>query len=149
MGSAPRDLWGDLAATAFVESSHLFRSLDPDARRDLVQLGQIASFAAGETASAEGDDRCGVVLDGSAALLAPGPGGPVEIARLERGGLYGVAKVLGAGRPAALAAVTDLTVVSFPAPVIAAMAGQVPRVRKLLEALQAAREKEAAGKLAP
>ena len=36
MASAPREVLGDLAATAFVESSPLFRSLDPEALRDLV-----------------------------------------------------------------------------------------------------------------
>jgi CRP-like cAMP-binding protein len=148
MASAPREVWGDLATTAFVDSSILFRSLDPDARRDLLQLARVVSFAPGE-AVGESDDGFYLVRDGSAAVVAAGAVGPIEVSRLERGALFGEGRVLGATRPWSLAAVTDLTLVAFPAPVIAAMAERFPKVRKLLEAVQAAREREAAGKAAP
>jgi CRP-like cAMP-binding protein len=148
MASAPREAWGDLPTTAFVDSSILFRSLDPDARRDLLQLARVVSFAAGELVSAETDDGFYLLRDGSAAVVVAAAEGPVEVARLERGALFGESRVLGGGRAAALSALSELTVVAFPAPVIAAMAGRFPKVRKLLEAVHAAREKEAAGKLA-
>ncbi len=148
MASAPREAWGDLATTAFIESSILFRTLDPDARRDLLQLAQLVTFAAGELASPEADDAFFLVLDGSAAVLVPGPDGAVEIAHLARGALFGEGRVLGTGRPAALAAISEVTVVVFPAPVVAAMAERFPKVKKLLEAVSAAREKEAASRLA-
>jgi CRP-like cAMP-binding protein len=148
MASAPREAWGDLATTVFVDSSILFRSLDPDARRDLLQLAQVVSFVPGELVSGETDDGFYLLRDGSAAVIVSGPGGPVEISRLERGALFGEGRVLGAGRVAALAAVSELTAVCFPAQVIAAMAARFPKVRKLLEAVHAAREREAAGKLA-
>jgi CRP-like cAMP-binding protein len=149
MASAPREAWGDLATTAFVESSILFRSLDEDARRDLLKVAQLASYAAGETVSGDADDGFYLVRDGSAAVMVAAPGGPVEISRLERGALFGEGRVLGSGRAATLAASSELTVVAFPAPVVAAMADRFPKVRKLLEAVQSAREKEAAAKLAP
>jgi CRP-like cAMP-binding protein len=148
MASAPREAWGDLATTAFVEANILFRSLDPDARRDLLQLAQVVSFAAGELVSADGDDGFYLLRDGAGAVIVAGTGGPVEVTRLERGALFGEARVLGGGRGAALAAVSELTAVCFPAPVIAAVADRFPKVRKLLEAVHAAREREAAGKLA-
>ena len=148
MASAPREAWGDLATTAFVESSILFKTLDADARRDLLQLPQLVSFAAGELVSAESDEAFFLVRDGSAAVLVAGPDGPVEIARLERGALFGEGRVLGTGRPAALTALEEVTVVAFPAPVVAAMAERFPKVRKLLEAVSSAREKEAASRLA-
>ncbi|HEX9401787.1 MAG TPA: cyclic nucleotide-binding domain-containing protein [Anaeromyxobacter sp.] len=148
MASAPREAWGDLATTAFVESSILFKTLDPDARRDLLQLGQLLTFASGELVSAEADEVFCLVRDGSAAVLVAGPDGPVEIARLDRGALFGEGRVLGARRPAALTALSEVTVVVFPAPVVAAMAERFPKVRKLLEAVSAAREKEAANRLA-
>jgi CRP-like cAMP-binding protein len=149
MASAPREAWGDLATTAFVDSSILFKTLDPDARQDLLKLATIVSFAPGETVSAEGDDGFYLVRDGTGAVVAPGAGGPVEIGRLERGALFGEGRVLGTARPWSLAAVTDLTLIAFPAPVVAAVAERFPKVRKLLEAVQAAREKDAAGKAAP
>ncbi len=148
MASAPREVWGDLATTAFVEASHLFKSLDEDARRDLIQLARVAGFAAGELASGEQDDAFYLVLEGTGAVLVAGAGGPVEIARLERGAFFGEVRVLGTGRPTSLAAVTDLTVVSFPAPVIAAMCERYPKIRKLLEVVLAAHEKSAAQKAA-
>jgi CRP-like cAMP-binding protein len=147
MASAPREAWGDLATTAFVDSSILFRSLDPDARRDLLQLAQVVTFAPGELVSPEADEGFYLVRDGSAAVLVGGAEGPVEIGRLERGALFGEGRVLGAGRPCALAAVSEVTVVAFPAPVIGAMAERFPKVRKLLEAVLGAREKEAAARL--
>jgi CRP-like cAMP-binding protein len=149
MASAPREAWGDLATTAFVGSSIVFKTLDPDAHRDLLQLATVVSFAPGEIVGAEGDDSFYLVRDGTAALVAKGGAGPVEIGRLERGALFGEGRVLGTARAWALAAVTDLTVIAFPAPVVAAMAERFPKVRKLLEAVQSAREKDAAGKVAP
>ena len=148
MASAPRPVWGDLATTAFVESSHLFKSLDPDARRDLLQVATLSVLAAGETVRAEGDEAFYLVLDGSAAVLVPGRERPVEIAHLERGAFFGEGRVLGTGRAAALSAVTEVTVVAFPAPVIAAIGERFPRVRKLLEAVLAARERDASERLA-
>jgi CRP-like cAMP-binding protein len=148
MASAPQEVWGDLATTAFVESSHLFKSLEPDARRDLLQLARVASFAPGETVSAESDDAFHLVVDGAAAVLVAARTGPVEIARLERGAFFGEARVLGGGRRAALVALSDVTSVAFPAPVIAAMSERFPKVKKLLEAVLAARERNAAQKVA-
>ncbi len=143
MASAPREVLGDLAATAFVESSPLFRSLDPEARRDLLQLAQLVDAAAGEVISAEGEETFLLLLDGTAAWSVGG----VEVAHLGRGATFGESRVLGAGRPASLAAVTEATVVSFPAPMIAALAERYPKMRKLIEAVHAGKEKEAAAKL--
>lgn len=143
MASAPREVLGDLAAIAFVESSPLFRSLDPEARRDLLELAQLVDFAAGELASAEGDETFLLVLEGSASAQVAG----VEVAHLGRGATFGEGRVLGAGRPATLVAATDATVVSFPAPMVAALAERFPKMKKLIEAVHAGKEKEAAAKL--
>lgn len=142
MASAPREVLGDLAATAFIESNPLFRSLDPEARRDLLQLAQLVDFAAGEVVSDSGDETFVLLLDGSASAQAGG----VEIAHLGRGATFGEGRVVGAGRPLALVAATDATAVVFPAPMIAALGERFPKMKKLLEVVQAAREKEAAAK---
>jgi CRP-like cAMP-binding protein len=143
MASAPREVLGDLAATAFIESNPLFRSLDPEARRDLLQLAQLVDAAAGELLSGEGDETFLLLLDGSASAQAAG----VEIAHLGRGGTFGEGRVLGVGRPLALVAVTDATAVVFPAPMVAALVERFPKMKKLLEVVQAAREKDAAAKV--
>ncbi len=144
MASEPGPVFGDLATTAFVESSLLFKSLDPDARRDLIQLARLVTFAAGEVISSENDDGFYLLRDGSAAVLVARDGAPVEIAVLERGALFGEARVLGSGVEAALAARTDGAAVLLPAPVVAAVAERFPKMKKLLETVKAAREKEAA-----
>lgn len=148
MASVPREVWGDLATTAFIEASHLFKSLDPDARRDLLQLATLVSYEAGERISGEGDEAFSLVVEGVAAVVVPAGRGPVEVARLERGAFFGEARVLGTGRPASLEAASAVTVVTFPAAVIGAMSERFPKVRKLLETVHAARERDAAQKLA-
>jgi CRP-like cAMP-binding protein len=142
MASAPREVIGDLAATAFIEASPLFRSLDAEARRDLLQLAQRVDAGAGELVSGDADESFLLVLDGSASAQAAG----VEIASLGRGGTFGEGRVLGAGRRLALVARTDVSVIAFPAPMIGALGERFPKMKKLLEIVQAAREKEAAAK---
>jgi CRP-like cAMP-binding protein len=148
MASAPSEAFGDLATTAFVESSILFKTLDPDARADLLRVGQVVSFTPGEVISPEGDDGFLLLRDGSASVLAATAAGPVEIYRLERGAFYGVGRALGSPRASTLQALTDVTVVRFPAPVMGALAERFPKVKKLLLAVQTARDREAASRLA-
>jgi signal-transduction protein with cAMP-binding, CBS, and nucleotidyltransferase domain len=147
MASEPREVQGDLATTAFVESSHLFKSLDPDARRDLLELARLQSFDPGELVSSASDDNFLLLYEGSATLWGARGETPVELSTLERGAFHGEAHVLGGGVPAALVARTDLVVVQFPTPVVAAMAERYPKLKKLLEMMKTAREKDAAARL--
>jgi signal-transduction protein with cAMP-binding, CBS, and nucleotidyltransferase domain len=149
MASAQRPVWGDLAATAFVEANVLFRSLDPEARRDLVQVAMLEDYQPGELIAADGEDeRVYLVRDGQAAvLLARDGGAAVEVAVLERNALFGEGRVLGGAVPGALVARTEVTVATLPAPVLKAIAARYPKVHKLLEAVRTARLKDAAQKL--
>jgi signal-transduction protein with cAMP-binding, CBS, and nucleotidyltransferase domain len=142
--TAPRQVWGDLATTAFVEASHLFKSLDADARRDLLQLATVTSWAPGELVSGEDDDGFYLVLDGTAAEHTGGR----EVAALERGAVFGTHRVAGGpARAWSLAARTDVTAVVFPAVVMGALAARFPKVERLLEAVAGAREKLAQARL--
>ena len=148
MPSAPREAFGDLATTAFVETSILFKALDPAARHDLLRLGRVVTYAEGEVISAEEDDGFLIVRDGAAAVVATTPAGPLELYRLERGAFFGVGRALGTRRAGrSLRAASEVTVVAFPAPVVGALAERSPKIKKLLQAVQAAREKEAAARL--
>jgi CRP-like cAMP-binding protein len=148
MTSAPRAAWGDLVTTAFVESSVLFKTFDPEARRDLLQLAQVIDFGPGDVVSPDGDETFVLLREGTGAVFANGAAGPVEIYRIERGAVYGVGRALGSPRPSWLTAVGDVTAIVFPAPVVAAMVERFPKARKLLEAVAAARAREAASRLA-
>ena len=148
MPGARREAYGDLATTAFVEASILFKALDPGARHDLLQVGEVVTFADGEVVSGEDDEGFYLVRDGTAAVLAAAAGGSVELYRLERGAFFGVGRALGTRRPGrSLHALSEVTVVAFPAPVVGALAERFPKVKKLLLAVQAAREKDAASRL--
>ncbi len=136
---ATREVLGDLAVTAFVEASPLFRSLDPETRRDLLQLAMVTDHAAGEMVSDEAEETFLLVIEGGCSAQAGG----AEIAHLGRGGTFGEGRVLG-GRPLRLVAATDATVVAFPAPMVAALAERFPKMKKLLEVVHAAREKDSA-----
>jgi signal-transduction protein with cAMP-binding, CBS, and nucleotidyltransferase domain len=148
MPSAPRQVWGDLAATAFVEANVLFHALDQEARQDLLQLAQLEDFQPGELIAADGEDgRLYLIREGTAAALLSRSGLAVEVATLERNAIYGEGRVLGEVQPGALVARTPVSVVTFPAPVMAAMAERFPKVRRLLEAIRTARERDAASRL--
>src|SRR5574341_2522943 len=127
MASEPPAVQGDLATTAFVEASHLFKSLDPDARRDLLELARVQRFEPGEVVCAASDDAFLLVYEGSATLWGARGETPVELATLERGAFHGEGRVLGGGVLAALVARTDAVVISFPSPVVGAMAERYPR----------------------
>jgi signal-transduction protein with cAMP-binding, CBS, and nucleotidyltransferase domain len=148
MPSAPRAVWGDLAATAFVEANALFRALDDEARQDLLQLAHLEDFQAGELIAADGDgERLYLVRDGTVAMLRSREGVDVEVGRLERNAVFGEGPVLGDPLPGALVARTPVSVVTFPAPVMAAVAERLPRIRHMLEVIRLAREKDAAAQL--
>ncbi len=148
MTSAPREAWGDLATTAFVEAGVLFKAFEPDARRDLLQLARVVDFAQGEVVSQAADETFLLLLSGTGAVRANGTAGPVLLYRLERGAYYGVGRVLGQPRQTWLTAESELSVVAFPAPVVAAMVERCPKAKKLLEAVRAARLREASSGLA-
>jgi CRP-like cAMP-binding protein len=148
MPSAPREVWGDLAATAFVESNVLFRSLDGEARQDLLQLARLEDFEAGELIAADAeDDRLYLVRDGTAAVLLSRGGVAVEVGWLERNAIFGEGRVLGQPRAGVLVARTAVSVVTFPVPVVAALAERFPKVGRMLEAIRAAREKDSEARL--
>jgi CRP-like cAMP-binding protein len=151
MASRPREVWGDLATSAFIEASHLFRPLDEEARRDLLHLAVTQTFAPAEVILSEdevGDDFF-LVLDGVAAATTQRAGQVVELGTLDRGAFFGEFRLL-TGRPhmATVFARTEVTVVRFPASLIAALAIRFPKVRQLLDSVKAGREKDNAGHLA-
>ena len=152
MASEPRQVWGDLATSAFVQGSHLFRTLGEEETRDLLKLAATVSYAPGERVLLEGGavDDFFLVRDGVAVVTAWRDGQYLELGLLEKGAFFGEFRLI-AGVPhvATVTARTELEVVRFPAPMIAALASRHPKVRQLLEAVKAGREKENQARLAP
>lgn len=150
MASEAREVWGDLAASAFVQENHLFRSLDEEARRDLVKLARYQTFSAGDRVIERGQEgeEFFLVRDGLARVSVPRDGRAVELGTLEKGAFFGEIRLLtGVPHTADVSAVTELTVVHFPAPMILALCQRFPKVKKLLESVKAARERANAERL--
>ncbi|HEU4385196.1 MAG TPA: cyclic nucleotide-binding domain-containing protein [Anaeromyxobacteraceae bacterium] len=150
MASEAREVWGDLAASAFVEENHLFRSLDDEARRDLVKLSRHQTFSPGERVIAFGQagEEFFLVRDGLARVTVPRGGGAVELGTLEKGAFFGEFHLLtGDPHTADVSAVTELEVVRFPEPMILALCQRFPKMKKLLESVMAARQRANAERL--
>ncbi len=143
MASEPRPVWGDLAASAFVEASPLFHTLDQEARSDLLRVAELLVYPPGEVVVQQGEagDELFLVLDGSAAVRIEAQGASREVAYLDRGAVFGEFAASGRTpvRLATVSARTELSVIRFPGPVVVALASRFPKVGKLLGALQAAR----------
>jgi CRP-like cAMP-binding protein len=138
-----REVWGDLATSAFIGASLLFKTLDEETRTDLLKVSRVQVFAPGEVVVRQGEaaDDFFLVRDGLAAVSAVREGVPVEAGTLERGAYFG--DLVGEGPAVAtVTARTELTVIRFPGPMIAALAERFPRVKKLLDALRGARGKD-------
>ena len=150
MASEPHEVWGDLATSAFVQGNLLFRSLDDEARSDLVKLSAYQTFAPGERVIERGQagEEFFMVRDGLATVTVARGGRAVELGTLNQGAFFGEMRLLtGAPHGADVSAVTELTVVRFPAPMILALCQRFPRMKKLLESVMAARERANAEKL--
>ncbi len=152
MASEPRQVWGDLATSAFVQGSHLFRILGEEETRDLLKLAVAQDFVPGERILEEGGavDEFFLVRGGIAVVSASRNGQAVELGLLEKGAFFGEFRLIsGVPHVATVTARTQMTVVRFPSSMIAALAGRHPKVQKLLEAVKAGREKENQARLSP
>src|SRR5512147_687572 len=107
MASEPQAVWGDLAASAFVEASPLFRSLDQEARADLLKVAEALVYQAGEVVVRQGEpgDELFLVRDGSAAVRIETDGVARDVAYLDRGAIFGEFAAVGVS-PVRLATVS-------------------------------------------
>jgi CRP-like cAMP-binding protein len=144
MPSEPRAVWGDLAASAFVQASPLFRGLDEEALQDLLQVAEQISYQPGEVVLRQGEpgEEMFMVLDGNAVVRVAGGGDDQTLAHYDRGAVFGeIAALGGPSRTATVEARTELSVLRFPGPVITALSERFPKLGKLLAALAAARRR--------
>jgi CRP-like cAMP-binding protein len=143
MASEPQGIWGDLASSAFVQASPLFRMLDDDARADLLRVAEQVAYRDGEVVVRQGEpgDDMFLIREGSAVVRLAARGAERDVAYLDRGAVFGEMGALGrATRLATVAARGDLLVIRFPGPVIVALASRYPKLAKMLGALVNARE---------
>jgi len=142
MASEPVGIWGDLALSAFVEASPLFRPLDDDARRDLLRVAELVVYQPGEVLMRQGvpGDELFLLREGTAVVRLESGGVERDVAYLDRGAVFGEFVALGSPvRLTTVVARSEVRVVRFPGPVIAALVERFPRLRRLLDALATAR----------
>ena len=151
MASEPKAVWGDIATAAFVQSCHLFKSLDEDALQDLIKLASVQTFATGEVIFHEGEigEDFFIVKDGVVGVSVDRDGQVVDLAHFDKGACIGEGAVLSSSpRRATVSARTEVAVIRFPALMVKALGERFPKVLKLLETIRSARGKDLSEKTA-
>lgn len=134
-----------------IQSSHLFKSLDDDGRRELIESGYVVSYEPGETLMKQGDHGAVMylVMHGSISVeTAKGAGGSIHLAELGRGACIGEVGVLtGSPRTATVKAIDEVKVIAFEKHRVQRVIDAHPKVRKLLEAMIEGRARDTVEKL--
>lgn len=128
-----------------VAKSHLFKSLDEEARKGLLESAFVMQYDEGERLLREGDvgETMMLVMDGTVRVHTSGPQGDVQLAELGRGACVGEVAVLsGAPRTANVDAMTRVTAAVFAKHRIERVLDAHPRVRALLQALVEGRARQ-------
>jgi len=142
------NLWNGVEAT--IEGSFLFRSLEDDARHDLVDRGVLMVFPAGREILQEGSDGDDFYLVDRGVVEVTTAVGESQVAlgTLQRGGFFGeVAMLTGRARTATVRALTDVTLVRFDKRDIDEVLDRAPAARRLIEARVEGRARSAAEKI--
>ncbi|RZO64490.1 MAG: cyclic nucleotide-binding domain-containing protein [Sandaracinaceae bacterium] len=134
-----------------VGTSHLFKSLDDEGRRELIESGYVMHYAAGDVIMNEGDPgtKMFLVLTGKISVeTGGGDRGSIHLAELGRGACVGEVSVLTGGvRTATVRAEVDAQLVAFEKHRIQRVIDAHPRVRKLLEAMIEGRARDTVEKI--
>lgn len=136
---------------AVVTGSFLFRSLEPEARRDLADRGVVMVFPAGKVVLTEAEPSTDFYLidRGVVEVTTTTPdGSPLVLATLQHGAFFGeVALLTNLPRTATVTALTDLSVVRFDHADIEEVLGRNPGARRILEAMIEGRARDTAEKV--
>ncbi len=133
-----------------IERSHLFRSLDAEGRREVLESGYAMTFGEGDVLVRQGDrgDVMYLIMRGKVRVETETPGGNVHLAELGRGACVGEVSVLsGAERTATVTALTDVDTAAFARHRIERVLAKYPKVRELLENLVDARARDTIEKI--
>lgn len=134
-----------------VQSSHLFKSLDDEGRRELIESGYVVSYEPGQVLVKQGDvgSAMYLVMQGKIAVETErGAGNSIVLAELGRGACIGeVALLTGSPRTATVKAVDAVKAVAFEKHRVQRVIDTYPKVRALLEAMIEGRARDTVEKL--
>jgi len=128
-----------------VAKSHLFKSLDEAARKELLESAFVMQYDAGEMLLREGDpgDTMFLVMEGTVRVHAHSPQREIQLAELGRGACIGEVSVLmGSPRTATVDAVTNVTCAVLARHRVERVLDAHPRVRELLETMVEGRARQ-------
>ena len=128
-----------------VAKSHLFKSLDEGARKELLEAAFVMQYDPSELILREGDpgDAMFLVMEGTVRIHTHSPQGEIQLAELGRGACIGEVSVLtGSPRTATVDAVTAVTCAVLARHRVHRILDAHPRVRVLLEALVEGRARQ-------
>ena len=135
-------VWGDMPASAFIQNSFLFKSLDDAGREKIMRAGKIFCFAAGDVLMQEGEpgDILYVVKSGMVDIVTVRDGREVHLASLGRGACIGeVALLTSTPRTATVRAKEPVTAVGIAQYDIMELLEQFPKVKNILLSMVEAR----------
>lgn len=141
------------AMADIVTHSHLFKSLDDEGRKDVLDSAFVRHFADGETILAQGhepgdDPEMYLVLDGKVRVETQTPSGKVHLAELGRGACIGEVSVLtGGARTASVTAVGEVDVAAYAKHRIDRVLARYPKVKALLESVVESRARDTIEKI--
>ncbi|MEM9073256.1 MAG: cyclic nucleotide-binding domain-containing protein, partial [Myxococcota bacterium] len=133
-----------------IEKSHLFKSLGPDGRREVLESGYVMSFGDGDLLMRQGDrgDVMYLIMRGKVRVETETPAGKVALAELGRDACVGEVSVIsGQDRTASVTAVGDVDVVAFVRHRIERVLESHPKVREILENIVQARAQDTIEKI--
>lgn len=146
--SAP--LEGDIGAMAFVQAAALCQGLSENLLRQLGKVGQILEYGVGDVIFEEGavDDNLYLVLEGGITVRKEHGGDVIELASMDRQGVFGEISVLTSQpRNASVVARTTTRVIQIPGETVRAVAEESPKFGRRLAGLMAGRNKNTEKKL--
>lgn len=135
---------------AAICDSHLFKSLDDDGRRQLLDTATTVGFEAEQVIVREGDpgEALYIIKSGTVKVTTTRADQDVPLARLGRGACFGeVALLSGRPRTATVVAAEDCTLLCFHRHAIEAVLNAYPKVRKLLETVVRGRARDTIEKI--
>jgi CRP-like cAMP-binding protein len=128
-----------------VAKSHLFKSLDESARKELLESAFVMMYEPGDMLLREGDpgETMLLVMEGTVRVHTHSPQGEIQLAELGRGACIGEVSVLmGSPRTATVDAITAVTCAVLARHRVNRILDAHPRVRVLLEALVEGRARQ-------
>ncbi len=133
-----------------IATSHLFKSLDPAGREEILGCGYVCGYSLDDVIIKEGlpGTSMFMVLRGNVKVEMSAPSGVVSLCTLGRGACFGEVSVLhDRPRTATVTALEDVDCVAFEKHRIDRILTKYPKVRKVLEAILEGRARDAIEKI--